>query len=191
MPHTDVITRRGGTPKKAIDFIKENPTSIQNYKIIILHVGTNWLSHKEEWGLYLKLANGLLSKEAYDSQLASLNPPPATGDARIFRDTYQELIDLVRETNPIAIILISSIIPRAWDHDRRDLVRMSYNQLLKNLATQENVFFIRSYGPFFHKDKSLRKDLFDWDGLHLSNKRAMVLRTFFSQQIDKAKKREN
>ena len=48
MDRTAVITRRGGTPQKLIEFLKENPASIAGYKIIIIHTGTNWLSGKEE-----------------------------------------------------------------------------------------------------------------------------------------------
>ena len=117
MAHTNVITRRGGTPQKAIEYIKRCASSIMHYRVIVLHVGTNWLSQKDEWFLYLKMLNGQYSKEEYESKIASLNPPPATGSATTFRDTYQDLINLIKEVNKEAVILISAIIPRTWDHD--------------------------------------------------------------------------
>ena len=174
--------------KKSLNILRNVPSSIVNYRVIILHVGTNWLSQKDEWGLYLKLIKGHYSKEEYDSKIASLNPPPAIGSANAFRDTYQELINLITDINKEAVVLISAIIPRAWDHDRRHLVRKSYNQILKKLCSQDKIFFIPSYKPFFDKSKSLKKELFDWDGLHLSDKGAVVLRTFFCDKIDKALK---
>ena len=188
MAHTNVITRRGGTPQKAIEYIKRCASSIMHYRVIVLHVGTNWLSQKDEWFLYLKMLNGQYSKEEYDFKIASLNPPPATGSATTFRDTYQDLINLIKEVNKEAVILISAIIPRTWDHDRRHLVRKSYNQILKKLSNQDKVFFIPSYKPFFDKNKCLKKELFACDGLHLSDKGAVVLRTFFCEKIDKALK---
>ena len=137
MAHTKVITRKGGTPKSAIEFIKKCPSSIRHYTVIVLHVGINWLSQKDEWFLYLKMLNGQYSKVEYDSKIASLNPQPAIGSATTFRDTYQELIDLIKEVNKEAVILISAIISRTWDHDRRHLVRKSYNQILNKFASQD------------------------------------------------------
>ena len=77
MTHTNTITRRGGTPPKAIEYIKKYPNSIKHYQVIVLHVGTNWLSQKDEWGLYLKMLKGQYSKEEYESRIESLNPPPS------------------------------------------------------------------------------------------------------------------
>ena len=75
MKHTAVITRRGGTPQKALDFVKCSPELFKGYKVILLHVGTNWLSGKQEWALYLKMANSIISKEEYNAQIKELNPP--------------------------------------------------------------------------------------------------------------------
>ena len=122
MDRTTVITRRGGTPQKLIQFLKANPASIAGYKIIIVHTGTNWLSGKEEWGFYIKLVNSVITKEMYEAKLKSLNPPPAVGTAQKFKETFQEFLDQIKSINKEATILVSSIIPRMWDHDRRHLV---------------------------------------------------------------------
>ena len=95
MDRTVVITRQGGTPQKLIQFLKENPRSISGYKIIIVHIGTNWLSGKEEWGFYIKLVNSVITKEIYEAKLKSLNPPPAVGTAQICKETFQKLLDLL------------------------------------------------------------------------------------------------
>ena len=58
-------------------------------------------------------------------EIASLKPLPATGTAIIFRDTYQGLTDLVKEIN------------KGTCHVRRQLVRKSYNEILKNFSSQK------------------------------------------------------
>ena len=188
MSNTEVITRRGGTPQKAIDFIRSKPHLVSNYKVIVLHVGTNWLGSKEEWGLYLQKVNSKINSEEFETRLRELNPPPAAGNARNFLAVYHELIDQIRRLNPNATILVSSIIPRLWDQNRRHLVRISYNNILKSFNKQPNVYFIPSYKPFFDLNKNLKTELFEQDGLLLSNNGAVVLRTFFCEKIDKAMK---
>ena len=188
MAKTKVITRRGGTPQKMAKYIETNPLLITGYQVIILNLGTNWLSGKEEWGLYLKLINSVITKETYETQLSRLNPPPALGNALDFKNSFQELVDLIKSINKEAVILVSSIIPRQWDHNRRHLVRISYNQILRRFNDQPNVFFIPSYKPFFDENKNLKSELFDRDGLHLSDKGAVVLMTFFCEKIDKCLK---
>ena len=189
MQNTKVITRSGGTPQKAINFIKSKPDVVSNYEIIVLHVGTNWLSSKEEWALYLKKVNGLLSENEYVRELCKLNPPPAIGDALRFCDTYQDLVNLIRCLNKEATILVSSIIPRLWDDDRRNKIRDTYNRmLLREFNPQPKVFFINSYRPFFTTGGTLKKHLYDHDGLHLSAKGAVVLRTYLCEKIDKARR---
>ena len=188
MANTRVITQRGGTPEKAINYVKSKPYKVQGYKVIVLHVGTNWMSKKEEWALYLKKVNGFLSEREYQKELEILNPPPAIGDANRFRKIYQELIDLIKALNQDVIILVSSILPRLWDHDRRHHIRATYNRMLKHFNGQPNVFYIPSDRPFFNKSGELRPELFDYDGLHLSNKGAVILRTFICEKIDKARR---
>ena len=186
MSHTRVITRSGATPSKVIGFIESYPNVVRGYKVIILHLGTNWLSGKLEWGLYLRMANKEITKEDYKNEIVSFNPPPANGPAETFREQFQELIDLIKRLNPTCKILISSIIPRLWDNDRRHLVRQSYNRILEKFGSQERVSFIRSYQPFFDNKRRLKAHLFIWDGLHLSNSGAVVLRSVFCVSIYKA-----
>ena len=115
--------------------------------MIFLHIGTTWLSTKDEWSLYLRLVNERINLDEYNAALAELNPPPAVGPAIEFRDQYQKVIEHIRSSNREAIILVSSIIPRPWDHPRRDLVRMSYNRLLQQFTKGD--LFYKIFQTFF------------------------------------------
>ena len=59
---------------------------------------------------YIKLVNSVITKEIYEAKLKSLSPPPAVGTAQIFKETLQELLDLIKSINKEATILVSSII---------------------------------------------------------------------------------
>ena len=86
MDNIHVITRHGSTPAKMTKFVRESPGVVKNYDTIVIHVGTNWMSTKEEWGLFLKMINSVISPSKYRAMLNNLNPPPATGDALRFRN---------------------------------------------------------------------------------------------------------
>ena len=171
-----------------LSYLKENPSTVHHYQVIVIHVGTNWLSTKIEFGLYLQFINDIITKESYEQQITSLNPAPANGPATVFKDTIKEIIHLIKSQNQLAKILVSAIIPRSWDHDRRNLVRISYNNLLKNLAREENSYFIETYSPFFDGNKNLKSQLFSYDGLHLSPAGSWVLKTFLCDKIARALK---
>ena len=108
------------------------------------------------------------------------------GPALEFKDTFQQILDLIKSINPQAKILISAIIPRKWEHDHRHLVRISDNNILKKLADGKHIFFVQTYSPFFDKNKNLKMDLFSYDGLHLSKSGSSVLHTFLCDKIDRA-----
>ena len=151
MTHTAVITRKGATPEKILQFVREYPNMVKRYRVIILRVGTNWLGTREEWRLYLRMVNSQITEKEYEAQIRSMNPPSAKGEPEIFRQIYQNLIDLIRQLNPEAKILISSIIPRLWDHARRNEVRMSYNAILQNFSKQDKVYLSAHISPFLTK----------------------------------------
>ena len=185
----DIITRPGANPEKIQKFLEQNRNLLRNYTVVLMHFGTTWLSAKSEWELYLKLVNGIINQDQYDTQLIRLNPPHATGPPEKFRDQYQKVIEFVRSVNKDAIILVSSILPRPWDHQRRHSVRISYNKILQEFNNPSaKVYFIPSYKPFFGPSASLKTELFNPDGIHLSEKGSVVLRSFFCEKIDRAKK---
>ena len=173
----DLITIRGATICKVLDHITENRYCVKGYKIIVLHVGTNHFSSKKEWSCYLQLAHNKISKATYDQTITEMNPPPANGQATAFRDEYLRIIKLIKHEVNVKI-LVSAVVPRLWDHDRRDLVRRSYNRILEKFQDLADVYFIPSFKPFFNKDRILRKELFLLDGLHLSNLGTTVLCTY-------------
>ena len=151
-------------------------------------MGTTWLSDKSEWALFLKLVNGLIDRDKYEKTIEAMNPPPAIGLASTFRDQYASIIDFIKSMNSEAIILVSAIIPRPWDHDRRNLVRMSYNMILENFNNPPSkVFFIHSYKPFLANSSAINEHLFNPDGIHLNVQGSAVLRGFLCEKIDKAK----
>ena len=157
---------------------------LRNYRVVVLHVGTNHFSKKSEWFLYTKYVNGRFSKQTYDQKIREINPPPALGTAITFRENYQSLIDLVK-SHTEAKILISAVIPRLWDQDRRHIVRKIYNEILRKMANVNNVnvYFSATYRPFFDKNRNLRADLYNKDGLHLSDKGTTVFTTYLCDRI--------
>ena len=113
---------------------------------MLLHFGTIWLSAKSEWELYLKLVNRIINQDQYDTELTLLDPPLTIGPPEKFRDQYSKVSEYVRSVNNAAIILVSSIIPRPWDHQRRHLVRVTYNKIQQEFNDPSaKVYFIPSF----------------------------------------------
>ena len=184
----EVVALRGATVPKATLYLRKNSHVLKNKEIILLHLGTNHFSTKEEWLLFLKQQRQQISAHEYNLELSRLNPPPAIGLAADFRDQYVDLIKFVKSQSN-AKILISSILPRQWDHDRRDPVRRSYNRILEKFSSLENVFYIASYKPFF-QGSVLKENLFQADGLHLNEIGTKVLSSFMCDRIARSKRGE-
>ena len=70
----DVVTVPGANPEKILKHLRPNHDLLGKYQVIVLHIGTTWLSKKSEWELYLDHVNGKLSKEEYNQVIAELNP---------------------------------------------------------------------------------------------------------------------
>ena len=75
-----------------------------------------------------------------------------------------------------------------WDHDRRNPIIATKNNMLKTFNMHPNVFFIPTFRPFFNHNSELKKKLFCYDSLHLTQAGSVVLRTYFREKIDKANK---
>ena len=154
--------------KKFLTSLNRNRVYYQNIKLSYIQVLLGLV--------YLKLVNGQIKKQEYNEILVSMNPPLAVGPAVVFRDNYTNLIGFIKGVNPKATILVSAIIPRPWDHERRHLVRVCYNNLLKKFnSPSDNVYFLPTYNPFFDKSKNLKQDLYNVDGIHLSVLGSIVL----------------
>ena len=188
----EVHTIRGATPETVLSYLQSKVSFLLNQlrpEVIIIHVGTNYLGTKDEWSLYLNLVKGKLSETNYKEFIKCQNPLPANGTALHFRDTFQRIIDTIRINNHDVTILISAIIPRPWDHERRNNVRIIYNGILQNLNSQRGVFYIPTYRPFLDRNKNPLTECFLPDGLHLTTRGSEQLRSFFYDKIDKACKK--
>ena len=62
MPKYDLITIRGAMISKVLDHITENRYCVKEYKIILLHLGTNHFNSEKEWFYYLQLAHNKTRK---------------------------------------------------------------------------------------------------------------------------------
>ena len=185
----EVHTIRGATQIDILKYLKSKGKNIMNQcnpKVLIIHVGTNHLGTKREWGLYRDYRLGNISEINFKNAIDCLNPMPANGTATQFHDTFCDIISTIHSTNPEITVLISSILPRPWDFERRSETRMIYNRLLKTLNSKENVFYIPSYRPFLDQNKNINQDCFMPDGLHLSKKGSEQLKSFYQEKIDKA-----
>ena len=91
----------------------------------------------------MRLVNNVISTECYREELAKLNPPSANGSAIVFRDTFAEIINFIKASNPQARILLSALLPRKWDHERRNLIRISYNNILKKWQMVQKLFSLK------------------------------------------------
>ena len=180
----EVVTIRGATIHKMVAFVNKNLLSIKKFKVIVLHVGTNYFSKKHEWFLYMDFVNGKCTREEYNCNLQYMNPPPAVGTAISFKESYQYLIDLLQRIS-VAKILLSAILPRFWDHDRRNLVRRIYNDIIQKLAVGDRVFYIPSYRPFFNGHGDIKSELYHRDGLYLSSLGTTVFSTYISDRVQR------
>ena len=61
-------------------------------------------------------------------------------------------------------------------------------QLAQKFNSPSDVYFLPTYKPSFDKSKNLKQDLYNVDGIHLPVLGSIVLRSFFGEKIDKAKK---
>jgi hypothetical protein len=100
---------------------------------------------------------------------------------------FRELILLIKSTDSLVNIFISSILPRPVDFNYTGPKCKSINLLLCKicLSSQYNVHFIRSYKRFFNKALPVRslyaiKD----DGLHLNEVGQYELRRCFQHAIN-------
>ena len=82
----EVVTIRGATTPKMVAFVNKNHHFIKKFKVIVLHVGTNYFSKKHEWLLYMDYVNRKCTKEVYDCKLQDMNPPCSRDSHRLQRE---------------------------------------------------------------------------------------------------------
>ena len=98
---------------------------------------------------------------------------------------FRELILLLKSTDSLVKIFISSILPRPVDFNYTGPKCKSINLLLCKIFSQYNVHFIRSYKRFFNRALLVRslyaiKD----DGLHLNGAGQYELHICFQHAIN-------
>ena len=183
--NTDVETRRGAKINEVHDFLLETSKACDpSYDVILLHVGTNWLGVKYEWGLYLAFVNGCLTYRQFRRKMIRLNPRPAFQSANLFRAQYTSLINYIQSVSS-APILISAILPRPWDFDRREHLRRRYNRILRSFHNPPHIYFIATDAPFIRRNV-LRVQLFCPDGF-LNTEGTKVLQSYFMDKIRRAR----
>ena len=62
------MTRPGDTLSKMLGYLNQSPDVTHNCQVIVLHVGANYLSHRNEWALY---------QEVYTQEMSNYTSPPA------------------------------------------------------------------------------------------------------------------
>ena len=181
---TDVICRRGADPKKLFNYIQDNKYIVaRNYKVVIIHIGTNYFGSRYEWGKYLELVNQECTFEEYYDYINSSSLLPAKASTFTFRDEVFKIIKLIQSLST-SFILLSGIIPRPWDIERRQPIVKRFNQVLKSLESEEDrVIYIETPKVFHTKDGEIVTRYFDWDGLHLNEEGSKQLQSLFGEKI--------
>lgn len=189
---TSIFCYRGATVQSIYHKVRSLNFSNVHYKCIILHVGTNNFGSKNEWFKYRSMKKGELSQEQYVQFLSLNNPSSMLMDGVEFGECYAKLLDYVRSCFPSAWIMCSSVIPRIWDHFRRDELRTEMNQLILQTCQGHSyrVIYLETYRFFFESLSAgvLKEHYFCEDGLHLSKHGTRALRTFFLDKICKVVK---
>ena len=183
LPSTDVFCFRGFTVQSLLSTVKSFPSMVQGYRVIVIHIGTNNFGSKSEWFRWLEYKKGKISGQVLDQVLAS--SAVVNQDRQVFGECYLELVQFVRSLNPEAWILLSSILPRLWDHDRRDEARRSFNVVPQSFTRFPGVVYVKSFHVFFN-GKELKKHYFMDDGLHLSPDGTNAFRSYICAKINRA-----
>ena len=185
-----VLCFRGATVKSLFERIGTLNLDSLTLKCFVVHVGTNDIGGSAEWRKYLQMVNGRITSAEYDSFLALNNPHDMDIDR--FATYYVKLIDYVRQKLPDVWIFCSPVIPRPWDHSRRDGERRFLNLEIQAIAAsyQYRVIYLDSYRMFFKdlKENTLKTWYFKDDGLHLSLHGTKALRSFWFDKINKIMK---
>ena len=95
----------------------------------------------------------------------------------LMMNDYKDLIDKIRERNPSATILVSSIIPEYfdWDHGKAHLITI--NNGLKNLcATYRNLEYIPTYKCMLKGGNPVKENYYG----------SIIVKRFFNRKIAEA-----
>lgn len=179
----DVYSFSGCRIKNLIHKIKFNMIDISNYKVVLINIGTNDLiTDKSIWFAYSTQVKKNVPIE--DIVL----PPHQPSKINIVVSHYKELLDVVRDKNTKAKIIVTGILPRPYDFSVNRQYLMNINAALEDMVSSyRNSYFHRTQCCFI-KSKVPKPECFLFDGLHLSPAGTKLLRDIFSCEISKALK---
>ena len=127
--------------------------NISGYKCITIIVGTCDISSKYVWKS--KSVTGVL-------------PPHTPKPIEDIIKEYRSLLDVIRNQNSIATILVCSIIPRPFDHTENKQYLKNLNKQLEVLSKfYPNCKYLNISKQFLHCGEPIDAH-FDKDGIHLS-----------------------
>ena len=186
---THLLTFRGATVKTLLQKLQALDFANSAYQCIIIHVGTNDFRSATEWRKYVAMINGKISPQVYDEFIALGNPSDGNFSLDQFEKDYGKILDLLRSMFSDTWVMCSPVLPRYWDHLRRDDLRRKVNERIKHACEvrQYRMVYLESYRMFFAdlSSNKLKEWYFSPDGLHLSDHGVRALRTFFLDKINK------
>ena len=148
---------------------------LEKYRVILLLVGTNYLTPKSLWQWYKRFKIENKGKEI-------ILPHHTTTPVEGIVEHYKQLLKVIKTKNPNIFIMVSEILPRPFDFKQNKEYLNEVNIAIERVCKESNVYFIYSHKPLM-KYGSLKENYFDWDGLHLSEEGSKVMQRYFLGQL--------
>ena len=108
-------------------------------------------------------------------------------DSTKILDNYQKIITNIRYNSPTTKIYIESILPMNFELDKakRQITNKdisNFNNNLKNLADNSNIFYIDLYSKFLNSSEQLN-DQYTFDGIHLNGQGYLIWKNEISKYL--------
>ena len=185
MKSANSLSVRGCDVARMLKMLRDGSIKVEGYKYIVLLVGSNDFGSKSQWLKFKAYKEGIISYSNYQAYLG-ICAQSREISIQEFTEIYRDIILHLKSLHSSTTVMCSAILPLPWDHDRRDVTRRMFNGAIHQLAASLNCPFLSAYTPFY-LGYGLRDAYFKLDGLHLSDKGASALMSFFSDKIYKAK----
>jgi len=106
----------------------------------------------------------------------------------IFTDKYGQIIDLIREINPNAMIYVQSILPVTDEKSQSDAIYnntniVRFNELLKGLAEEKGAVYLSVNEAVQKEDGALQEEA-TTDGVHLNKEYCVKWMEYLKEHID-------
>lgn len=160
-PHK-VMLARGATVEDMLDGIQRKDLLVKDYRTIGILLATNNCDYRV-WGHQVNRA---------------VNPLTVESMVRNIMWLYKKLIKSIQKQNPLAFIVIFSILPRPVDHEDTHMAVKALNQSLKAYCIKRNLGWSPIWTSFAAKKPGTSQclpitSLYNKGGLHL-NKRGLA-----------------